>query len=188
MRPKRSRSRGIATGLTALAFVTAAAAPASATASTRPVAHQGVLASICDPGSGRRAYFSYDQWSKGNAGLCADVVQRSDGGKAIQVTFRADFYYYWGAAWYSDGTCIYGCSLSGHFTLDKNGGTAHGDISESLNGNSGTATHTFNVDSGHYQLTAVVRKEGGYWRNQGNQHSSSSVVQMNTLKVDVDVP
>ncbi|MER5325604.1 hypothetical protein [Streptosporangium roseum] len=183
VRREQSRRRGIATGLTALAFLAAAAAPASAAVSTRPAAHQSVLASTCD----RNTFFSGDQWSKGNVQLCVDVLQRADGTKALQASFYGDFYYYWGAAWYSDGDCIYGCHLTGRFALRKDGGApAFGGISATLSGNSGSASHTFEVDSGRYQLTAGVHKEGGYWRNQGN--ISSSELQMNTLKVDVTVP
>ena len=97
----------------------------------------------------------------------------ADGTKALQASFYGDFFYYWGAAWYAEGSCVFGCHLTGNFTLRKGGGSpTSGGISTTLNGNSGWAGHIFNVESGNYQLTAGVHKEGGYWRNQGNISSS----------------
>ncbi|GGT43084.1 hypothetical protein GCM10010176_103260 [Nonomuraea spiralis] len=167
-----------------LAFLTTTAAPAAA--ATHLSAQRSMRVNTCDRGT----FYSFDQWSKGNAQLCVNTWQRADGSYAVEASFYADFYYYWGAAWYSDGTCVFGCSLSGHFALEKSDGSRmYGWFSNSLNGNSGWAGHTFDVGSGRYQLTASVRKEGGYWRNQGSgQYSASSVVPMNDLKITVDLP
>jgi hypothetical protein len=166
-------------------LVAAASAPASAVASA-PAARQRVLASTCDPSSGTRTFYSWDEYSKGNARLCVTVLQRGDGTATMQANFSSDFFYYWGAAWYSDGTCIFGCFLNGHFTLYKDNAELHTQyFGEPLRGNSGYASHSFDVGSGHYRLDANLHKEGGYWRNEG--HTASSAVPIH-MKLEVDVP
>ncbi|MFF0869925.1 hypothetical protein ACFYUV_49790 [Nonomuraea sp. NPDC003560] len=183
-RRREIRRRAIAAGLTALALLATTAAPA--TAATHLAARQSMRVNTCDRGT----FYSFDQWSKGNAQLCVNTWQRGDGSYAVEASFYGDFYYYWGGAWYSDGDCVFGCSLSGNFTLEKSDGSrTYGWFSNSLNGNSGWAGHTFDVGGGRYQLTAAVRKEGGYWRNQGSgQYSASSIVPMHGLKITVDLP
>lgn len=174
--------------MTALAFVAAAAVPAPAVASAHPVAHQRALAATCDPSSGSQTFYSYDKWSKGNVLLCASVLQRADGTYAIEATFKGDFFYYWGAAWYSEDKCIFGCHLTGNFHLQKPAGVdVFGPIGTTLQGRHGTATHTYEgLTSGHYRVRAGVTKEGGYWRNEGQ--GDSSRIGMNTLAVEVDIP
>jgi hypothetical protein len=170
--------------LTALALVGATAAPAPAVASARPAAHQSVLASTCDPSSGERSFYSPQRWSSASARLCVEVLQRADGSKAIQAHFYGRLYYYWGAAWYAD--CSERCVVNGGFTLRK-GSRVLGEprfSSEVLSGNNIHATHTFGVDSGHYQVTVAADKLGGYWQYDAGEKE----VRINGLTVEIDVP
>ncbi|MFG6200510.1 hypothetical protein [Nonomuraea sp. JJY05] len=112
--------------------------------------------------------------------MCASVLKRANGTHAIQATFSGDFFYYWGAAWYEEGKCVFGCHLKGRFWLNKpTGSPVPGEISATLNGRHATDTHTFEgLTSGRYKVTAGVTKEGGYWRNEGQ--ADSSRISMNT--------
>ncbi|WP_424534276.1 hypothetical protein ACOZ38_28705 [Sphaerisporangium viridialbum] len=185
VRCEQSRRRAIATGLTALAFVTATAAPASATASP-PASHQRVLAHTCVPSSGAKTFLSTDKWSKANTKLCVSVEQNADGTKVIKADLSGDFYYYWGAAWYAD--CSSACNLNGAFTLRKDRDTTFPYFSEKWSGTSVTVTRTFPVDSGHYRLSFIGFKYGGYWHDKRYTSGDTGDHISIYLDAEVDVP
>ncbi|TDD18045.1 hypothetical protein [Nonomuraea diastatica] len=185
---RRKNSRRLTHVLTALALTAVAAVLAPTAASAHPATQHRTLSNDCVLGTHTQTFYSYDQWSKGDARLCASLLGRADGTYTLQATFIGDFYYYWGAAWYSEDKCIFGCHLSGAFYLQRPSGPEDiGPIGTTLQGRHGTATYTFEgLTSGHYRLRAGVTKEGGYWRNQGQ--ADSSRIGINTLKIDFDIP
>jgi hypothetical protein len=177
----------------ALALTGTTAIPTSAVASARPAAHHKVLADTCDPVSGTRAYHSLYRWSKANARLCVQVQQRADGSKALYVDYDADFFYYWGAAWYSDcRSAQEWCTVTGNFTLRRgNGALVEQSNFSSRPAGSGHvyASKSFNVDSGRWRVEAAVEKRTGYWAfNRNKQAEVEDVVKMNDFAVEVDVP
>ncbi|MEV0228736.1 hypothetical protein [Nonomuraea sp. NPDC050786] len=164
-----------------------------AVASARPAVSQKVLADTCDPVSGTRTYYSLYKWSKANARICVQVQQRADGSKALYVDYAADFFYYWGAAWYSDcRNAQEQCTVKGRFTLRRGNG-ALVEQSNFLSHPAGSrheyAAKTFNVDSGRWRVEATAEKSTGYWAFHRTQPGEvEDVVPMNDFAVEVDVP
>ncbi|MEU7862388.1 hypothetical protein [Nonomuraea sp. NPDC049141] len=188
VRRQPNRRRGITAGLTALAFITAAAAPTSATASVS-AAHQSVTAATCDPRSGTRAVYSADESAKVNGRMCVEVRQRADGSQYVHAYFGADIWYKWGVGWYADCTRSNPCVVLGTFQLHREHETTRlstfsSHTAKILHGNNVNATADFDAYPGHYKVTVAVEKRMGYWGSQ----SGDANVRANTLAIEVDVP
>jgi hypothetical protein len=175
-----------------LALTGTTAIPTPAVASARPAVQHKVLADTCDPTSGTRTYYSLYKWSKANARLCVQVNQRADGSKALYVYYGADFFYYWGAAWYSDCRSAEWCTVTGRFTLRRGNGALVGESNfrrDPEGDNNVYAANTFNVDSGRWRVEVAVEKSMGYWAfNRNNPAEVEDRVRMNDFAVEVDVP
>ncbi|WP_159050614.1 hypothetical protein [Streptomyces cellostaticus] len=172
-----------------MALIGATAAPAPAVDSARPAArHSALAATTCDPHSGTHVYYSPRGWSSANARLCVEVLQRADGSKALKADVYADLTYFWGGAWYSDCSQEKCYVDTNGFRVRKNGGVhTTWDTYSSVTGNSVHATATGNVESGHYQVSIVLNKHGGYWADF-NQDRRDDKIHIGLLQVEVDVP
>ncbi|MEU7835046.1 MULTISPECIES: hypothetical protein [unclassified Nonomuraea] len=178
--PQR-RMRALATVLAALAVVAVTAAP------TPAAAQQRVLTRACAPSSGTQTMASEDTYTKANVNLCVSVEQRDDGTKVIRADLSGDYFYYWGAAWYSD--CPTYCYMKGAFKLRKDGREVAAEpFHRRWSGSNLTVTQTFEADSGHHEVHFEALKYGGYWRDERITTAyEGDHISMN-IHVGVDVP
>ncbi|MEV4290285.1 hypothetical protein AB0K40_32660 [Nonomuraea bangladeshensis] len=117
------------------------------------------------------------------------VEERADGTKAITAGLSGDYFYYWGGFWYED--CSSDCHMNGHFALkDPTGATSYSHyLTKMWSGSrNGSLTHTFEASSGHYEISFIGKKYGGYWRDQRRRSTDlrdEMFLHFDHIKIDV---